>query len=112
RAAAMGIERDLSPDITSRFCSTRLRHALKLADIGSYSDDPDVIYDGVLEFTMSGIELIGHEFGHQWMAGVNFDLGDGAGPHCLTRGLTPPAESPMNPYCDGYLNSDFNLHWS
>jgi hypothetical protein len=54
---------------------------------------------------------MGHEFGHHWLAAITFDRGDGVR-RCLLRGFTPPGEMPMNTDCDGYRNSDFNLHWS
>lgn len=111
RSAAMGIGRDIYFDTTSDFCSTRLRHAVKMGDIGSYSDNPDDIYNGIFGFTLSGIELMGHEFGHQWMSAVTFERADGIR-HCTIRGFNPPPEPPINSFCDGYRNADFNPHWS
>lgn len=111
RSAAMGIGRDIYFDTTSDFCSTRLRHAVKMGDVGSYSDNPDDIYNGIFGFTLSGIELMGHEFGHQWMSAVTFERSDGIR-HCTIRGFNPPTEPPINSFCDGYRNADFNPHWS
>lgn len=111
RSVARGIGRDLYRDSTADFCSTQLRHAVKMSDIGSFSDDPDAVYTGAPGFTLSGVQVMGHELGHQWLAMVRFDRGDGER-HCKLRGFTPPMEAPAMPACDGYLDSDFVSHWS
>jgi hypothetical protein len=111
RKAAEGIGRTGWPDTSDRFCATRLRHAIKMGDIGSFDDDPDAIYTAANSFTLSGVELMGHEFGHYCLAAVTFDRGDGIR-RCRLRGFNDPGETPMNTDCDGYRNSDFNQHWS
>lgn len=111
RPAATGIGRDGMLDTTSRFCARRLRHVVKMGDIGSFSDDPDARYTGAPGFTLSAIELMAHELGHQWLAAVAFQ-GPGGPRRCLHRGFTPPEEAPGTPACEGYRDSDFNQHWS
>jgi hypothetical protein len=108
---ARGIGRDGYPVRQSNYCTTRLRQAVKMADIDSFSDNPDDVYTGAIDFSLSGVELMGHEFGHHWLAAVRYMFADQI-PHCTNRGFTSPAEVPMNQDCDGYRNSDFNSHWS
>ncbi len=111
RSAARGIGRDIYRDSTAEFCSTRLRHAVKMSDLDAFSDDPDAIYTGAPGFTLSGVQLMGHELGHQWLAAVTFTRADGVR-HCKIRGFTSPGEPPAMPDCHGYRNSDFASHWS
>lgn len=111
RAAARGIGRDIYRDSTAEFCSSRLRHAVKMSDLDSFSDDPDAVYTGAIGFTLSGVQLMGHELGHQWLAAVTFTRADGVR-HCKIRGFTPPTEQPGMGDCHGYRNSDFASHWS
>jgi MYXO-CTERM domain-containing protein len=112
--AAQGIGRDGWPTI-GNYCSQRLRQAVKMGDIDSFAEDPDAEYDGVAFFSLSGIELMAHEFGHQWMASIRFDLGDGVH-HCLARGHEDnsggDSGGTTGMECDGYPLSSFNQHWS
>lgn len=109
KTAARGIGRDAWPQLSQSFCSPRLKHAVKMADIDSYPDDPDATYTGAPGVTFSGIEIMGHELGHYWLAAVRFK--QGARYRCLLRGFIP-SDMPMEGDCDGYSNSAFNQHWS
>lgn len=110
QSAAEGIGRGM-PDQTDGFCSSvnhRLRQAVKMGSIDSISglpDNPDDKAPIVLFYPLTGIELLAHEFGHQWLASVNFDKGDGT--NCLLRGYEPSGGSRAEDPCDGY-----NQHWS
>lgn len=113
KRAALGLGRDLWPERSERFCSPRLRHAVKMGDIGSFSDDPDARYTAVPTFTLTGVQLMAHELGHQWMAAVSFLDGNGQR-RCLLRGYVGGEEpgGPIGDACDGQPLSAFNLHWS
>lgn len=114
KRAARGLGRDLWPDRGDEFCSPRLRHAVKMGDIGSFADDPEAPYTGVVGFTLNGVQLMAHELGHQWMAAVSF-LDPSGQRRCLLRGFTggdEPTSLPPDQLCDGHPVSAFNLHWS
>lgn len=113
KRAALGLGRDLWPERSERFCSPRLRHAVKMGDIGSFSDDPDARYTAVPTFTLTGVQLMAHELGHQWMAAISFLDGNGQR-RCLLRGYVGGEEpvGPIGDACDGQPLSAFNLHWS
>ncbi|MCC7382797.1 MAG: hypothetical protein IT384_13255 [Deltaproteobacteria bacterium] len=110
KRAALGIGRDNGFDFSARFCTTRLRQAVKMSDIDVFDADPDGRYTGILLFPLTGIQLMGHEFGHQWMASIKFQRTDGID-HCAVRGYEPTGD-PMPGSCDGYPETDFNQHWS
>ncbi len=99
-------------DQTASFCSGtgRLRMAVKMGDIAQLPANPDDRYTGIPFYPLSGIQLMGHEFGHHWLASVTFDKGDGLR-HCLLRGFEPSGE-PQQGSCDGYDPNNFNQHWS
>ncbi|MBK6689809.1 MAG: hypothetical protein IPG45_35415 [Deltaproteobacteria bacterium] len=111
KRAAMGIGRDNALDTQARFCSTRLAHAIKGGDIDSYANDPDARYTGILLFPLTGVQLLAHELGHQWLSSVRFDRGDGV-PHCFLRGFEPLSAEPQPGNCDGHEPGDYNQHWS
>ena len=114
--AAMGIGRDRWGDQTSRFCAgnQRLKQAVNMGRIEDLPDTPD----GLWGLGMSGMELMAHEFGHHWLATVNFDKDDGQGLQCHLRGYEPSGNngggpSPGAQTCSGgYAEADFNNHWS
>jgi MYXO-CTERM domain-containing protein len=112
-----GMGYDFELDLRASFCATRLRQAIKLGDIDSFADDPDALYTGVPGSPFTSAEVMAHEFGHQFMAGVGFEGVDGV-KHCKDRGLASSTSdgmngnTPMGTTCDGHDVSDFNLHWS
>jgi hypothetical protein len=107
-----GTGRDVFWDQTPAFCSSgRLRQAVKMGDLAVMPDNTDALYTGIPFYPLSGIQLMAHEFGHQWLAAVRFDKGDGKGPHCRLRGFEPTGE-PAAGTCDGYQDGDYNQHWS
>ncbi len=100
-------------DSRAQFCSTRLRHAVKMGSLNYITDDPDTTYSGIFGFTLSTLELMGHEFGHQWLANASFDLNDGNGTQCLLRAYTGNGGgSTTGETCNGHPAEDFNRHWS
>jgi hypothetical protein len=94
-----------------QFCAKkyRLRQAVKMGNIDTLPQDPDQLYQGIPMYTLSGIELMGHEFGHHWLASVTFKK-DGV-KHCFLRGYEPTGAEPQPGDCDGYEEKDYNQHW-
>lgn len=91
----------------------RLRQAVKMGDINILHDDPDKPYTGIPLYGLTGIELMGHEFGHQWLVSISFDKGDGQGKHCMARGWESPGENQLgDEQCDGASINGYNQHWS
>lgn len=91
----------------------RLRAAINMGNINTLPYNPDDIAAIVPFFPLTGIELLGHEFGHQWLASVNFDKNDGNGTQCLLRGYEPTGTSTVGEKtCSGGNMNDFNQHWS
>jgi hypothetical protein len=84
KAEARGIGMDSTPWSFRHFGSAgRLVHALNLGSIQSMPDDPE----GVFEFIpISGLEVIGHEIGHHWLAYADVNLDDGRGDLDIIRG--------------------------
>lgn len=108
-----GIGRPLTNQCQA-FCSVlgRLRQAVKMGEIGILPDDPDQRYTGIPSYALSGIELMAHEFGHQWLASITFKTEDGV-EHCRLRGYAPTGEpNEMAEKCDGYDINAYNQHWS
>lgn len=101
---------------TRSFCSStgRLRHAVKMGTLAYYSTNADALYKGLPGYTLSAVELMGHEFGHHWLANVEYDLNDSAGRQCLLRAYIPQSAlpDPTAPRCSGKPEGDFNQHWS
>jgi hypothetical protein len=86
QADVRGIGQDTVPWSYTHFGSGgRLLHALDLGSVQSMPDDPEGIFSVV---PISGIEVIGHEIGHHWMAYASIDLGDGRGVLDIIRGHT------------------------
>jgi hypothetical protein len=98
-------------DQTAAFCSAagRLRQAVKMGALRYLPADPDARYTGIPMYPLTGIELLAHEFGHHWMASIQFSA-DG-GTHCFLRGYEPSGE-PVAGDCDGYEPTGYNQHWS
>lgn len=114
-----GIGRDRGWNMSPQFCTQTgvLRQAVKMGPITmtglGLPDNPDDRYTGLLMYALSGIELVAHEFGHQWLASIRFDKGDGAGPHCYVRAWEGSSEpQPGDVYCDGMTENGYNQHWS
>jgi len=107
KAPAKGIGLDLWFDLSASFCSPRLRHAVRMGELAALPDSPDGLYS---TYPWTGIEVLGHEMGHQWLAYVSFAKGDGLR-HCMLRGFNS-ASSDGDMTCDGHKVSDYILHWS
>ncbi len=115
---SQGIGRGFA-DQSETFCSFnhRLRQAVKMGSIDTLPDNTDAPYTGILFYPLTGIELMAHEFGHQWLAAMDYDLGDGVGKRCDLRGYEPSSSGSDgtqtgNEDCAGYNSNDFNQHWS
>lgn len=109
KTPAQGIGRDTWPDRSSDYCTTRLRHVIKMGDLGVLDDDPDAAFPGVASLTT--VEVMGHELGHQWLAMIDFAKADGQR-HCVARAYTPTEGSMTREECDGLDATGFGVHWS
>lgn len=98
-------------NMSAQFCSQRLRHAARMGGITVMPDDPDAEFkSGPGGTGLSGVEVMGHEMGHQWLAYVGYDLGDGYGRHCNIRSFVTGEGNDGD--CDGYKESAWGVHWS
>lgn len=117
QSISRGIGRELpSGDLynqTKKFCSYtgKLRQAVKMGDISKLPNNPDDRYTGIIGYALSGIELLGHEFGHQWLVGIFAKRADGK-KYCAMRGYESAGE-PAQGDCEwNTALSDYNQHWS
>jgi hypothetical protein len=107
--ATKGVGRDLAINKSTYYCSknSRLKHAVKMGDLSympANPDDMNLLNNGV---PYSGIEVLGHEMGHYWLAMADFSQAGTR--HCLIRGFMGPGGDGN---CDGHQLSDFGVHWS
>ena len=72
----------------------RLIHCVKMGALSDVPDDPNAYYRLPV---ITGIELLAHEIGHQWMAWITINIGDGRGNIPILR---------------GFEGSSPNGHWS
>lgn len=110
-----GIGRDRGWNMSQTFCTQTgvLRQAVKMGFLANMPDNPDTRYSAIPFYGLTGIELVAHEFGHQWLASITFDKGDGTGRHCYLRGWEGDSEiDPGEEMCDGLPINDYNQHWS
>jgi MYXO-CTERM domain-containing protein len=98
---------------TKQFCSAfgTLKQAVKMGSVDTMPDNPDDFYKGIPFYPLTGIELVGHEFGHHWMAAVTFQREDGI-KHCMVRTGVDRAEEQDQDICDGFDLREYNQHWS
>lgn len=94
----------------AKFCSARLKHAVKMNEIAKQPADPDDPLPDRSEVGLSAVQVMAHELGHYWLAHASYDRGDGIGQHCNLRAMIATEGGSGN--CDGYAVSDFGLHWS
>jgi hypothetical protein len=100
------------PGQAALFCSAgRLRQAVRMGSIVYMNDDPYATYSGIPGFTLTGVELMGHEFGHQWLANVDFRGEEDLDRQCLLRAFLGNGDSSSDT-CNGQRATDFNQHWS
>jgi hypothetical protein len=74
-----------------------------LAKLPTNPDAPATVLFG-LPLGITGIELLGHEYGHHWLLWVTFDKNDGKGKQDLLRGFADSSD----PTTPGMPNG----HWS
>lgn len=110
RSPARGIGRDTWPDRSDDYCSARLRHVVKMGSLERLPDDPDGIHTAQAGVTLSAMEVLAHELGHQWLALVDFERGGTR--HCLLREYGQNSNDPTGPQCDGADQSGYGVHWS
>ncbi len=71
-----------------------LKQCARAINIDMYPDDPDQIMP---MYHISGVELLAHEYGHHWMAAIEY---------------RPEGESENLHYLRGWQNDKANWHWS
>ncbi|MGC9044791.1 MAG: hypothetical protein ACP5KG_13175 [Myxococcota bacterium] len=82
-----------------------------MGDIAKLPNNPDDRYTGIIGYALSGIELLGHEFGHQWLVGIKAKTVEGKN-LCAMRGYEPSGE-PQTGDCEWNTSiNDYNQHWS
>ena len=82
QADVKGIGNDTTPWTWREIGSQgRLIQAIALGSLVSMPDDPHQPFS---QIKVQGIEVVGHEIGHHWMAYINIDMGDG--PSDILRG--------------------------
>jgi hypothetical protein len=102
RADVDGIGLDTTPWSYTHFGSQgRLMHALDLGSVQSLPDDPEGIFVG--QIPISGLEIVGHEIGHHFMAYASVDHNDGNGSLDILRGYR---ESGTITHYSCWFNSD------
>ncbi|MCX7944986.1 MAG: hypothetical protein N2746_10815 [Deltaproteobacteria bacterium] len=106
-----GIGRDLLRDQRARFGvpNGKLKMAVKMGSLPSLPDNPDDRAQIVPGYPLTGAELMGHEYGHQYLASITYKKNGVL--HCWIRGMESSGNSSGEP-CDGYTTGDFNQHWS
>ncbi|MFT3841990.1 MAG: hypothetical protein QM723_33675 [Myxococcaceae bacterium] len=71
-------------------------------------DGPATVLLG-LPLGLSGVELMGHEYGHHWMLWVMYDKNDGLGQRDLLRGYDDSGNESEGTG-SGYLNGHYNYY--
>ena len=97
-------------DWTSLYGSKgRLRQCVNMTYLTTKPDNPDDQAKALLglPFALTGIELLGHEFGHHWLMGANFDKGQGLGVEDLLRACSDNNDGTCSPnlHYAQYVNS-------
>ncbi len=97
-------------DWTSLYGSQgRLRQCVNMTYLTTKPDNPDDQAKALLglPFALTGIELLGHEFGHHWLMGANFDKGQGLGVEDLLRACSDNNDGTCSPnlHYAQYVNS-------
>ena len=114
-----GIGRGYPSQAADYFCSRddRLRQAVKMGTIDVLPEDTEAracIDWPLCLYPLTGIELMGHEFGHQWLAAVTYQK-EGQDVACNIRGYEPNGSGSdigNEDTCSGGNINDFNQHWS
>ncbi len=106
-----GIGRDLLRDQRARFGvpNGKLRMAVKMGSLPTLPENPDDRAQIVPGYPLTGAELMGHEYGHQYLASITYRQNGVL--HCWIRGMESTGSS-TGDLCDGYYTGDFNQHWS
>lgn len=89
RSTAQGLGRDTTWNWTAQYGSAgKLSQCVFMASLSRLPANPDSYVPGPfgLPFGLTGVELVGHEYGHHWLMSANFDKGNGQGEWDLLRG--------------------------
>ncbi len=87
---------------------SKLEQCVFMGSLGKLPQSPDgpaTVLLG-LPLGISGVELLGHEYGHHWLLWVTFDKNDGKGKQDLLRGYEQGTGS------GGQPTGSSNGHWS
>ncbi|MBM4380601.1 MAG: hypothetical protein FJ086_15095 [Deltaproteobacteria bacterium] len=90
----------------------RLSQCVFMGALGKLPDSPDGPATALfgLPLGLTGMELLGHEYGHHWLFSVNYDKADGQGPRDLLRGYAENAEDPAASYPNNHYNAYSDSH--
>ena len=89
-------------DWTSLYGSQgRLRNCVKMGQIAKLPDNPD--HSNLYTYNLTGVEILAHEYSHQWLMWLDYDKNDGQGVRDLLRGYE--SDSP-----NGHWNNNTNSH--
>ncbi len=109
RSDATGMGRDNPVNLqVSKYNSTKIGQCAFLGSLASdeLPSNPEDVWKPVGLFnSLTGIEMLGHEYGHHWLLNIQFDLNDGKGKRHLIR-ATPTSSGE-----GGEANSP-NQHYS
>lgn len=112
RADGTGYGRANSPSMSS-YTSSKIAQCVFMGTLGRVTSffggpgpealpaDPDAAWAPSLGIpipgitSLSGIEMMGHEYGHHWLLGVEFDQNDGRGRQHFIRGYSAGSEGQM-----------------
>lgn len=112
RSTASGLGRNNSWDLTAQYGSAgKLSQCVFMASLGQLPNAPDAYVPGPfgLPFGLTGVELLGHEYGHHWLLAANFDKGNGDGVWDLLRGYESDAP---NQHYSAYTDSHSVMYGS
>lgn len=112
RSTATGIGRDNAWNLTAQYGSAgKLSQCVFMASLGQLPSSPDSYVPGPfgLPFGLTGVELVGHEYGHHWLMAANFDKGNGQGAWDLLRGYESGAP---NQHYSAYTDSHSVMYGS
>ena len=90
----------------------RLSQCVFMGAVGKLPDSPDGPATALfgLPLGLTGMELLGHEYGHHWLFSINYDKADGLGPRDLLRGYAYNAEDPAASYANNHYNAYSDSH--
>jgi len=86
--------------------AAKLEQCVFMAGLPALPNSPDgaATVLGGLPLGITGVELLGHEYGHHWLLWVTFDKADGKGKQDLLRGYDPGNDPSMPGRANGHYS--------